>query len=306
MYTPLNKPIQFVLDMDKRNNAQVKRTIFPMLGQIKYDGVMGYGIIHQSSPSCGEIYSRTGKRYTSLNHVSERLKKLSTYTSPNVVLMFEVFEEGSSLATISGRTRDTKKQYKEAMAMVFDCVPYDDFVSGKCDMSFSQRILLAKDVLKSEVGSCIHLVEAMGIYNEDEARSKASELISEGHEGLVLRKLQGVWQAGKRNEDILKIKNKLEFDLEVVGIEKGRPDSKYADTLGKIVVRFRSGGRSDGDIINIPISGMTDTQRHEWWDNPDLIVGRIVEVHAFDYSEHGSLQQPRFKCIRDDKSEAEF
>ena len=48
------------------------------------------------------------------------------------------------------------------------------------------------------------------------------------------------------------------------------------------------------------MSGMADTQRSEWFDNPDSIVGKVVEVQAMEVSKHGVLREPRFKGVRFD------
>jgi DNA ligase-1 len=72
-------------------------------------------------------------------------------------------------------------------------------------------------------------------------------------------------------------------------------EGKYSDTLGALLVRDKNG-------ITHTISGMTDGQRELWWENPLLIQGKVVEVKAMKELPDGSLREPRFKCIREDKT----
>jgi len=51
---------------------------------------------------------------------------------------------------------------------------------------------------------------------------------------------------------------------------------------------------------------MSDKQRNEWWRNPSLIIGKIVKVDAMTFTSTGLLREPRFKEVREDKTEADF
>ena len=51
---------------------------------------------------------------------------------------------------------------------------------------------------------------------------------------------------------------------------------------------------------------MTDYQRNLWWDKPEEIIGKIIEVRGMMDSTKGSIVQPRFKSIRHDKTEGDF
>jgi DNA ligase-1 len=118
-------------------------------------------------------------------------------------------------------------------------------------------------------------------------------VISKGGEGVILKDIDSGYFFGKRNDRMLKIKEEVTKDLQVVGMVKG--EGKYSDTLGALLVRDKNG-------ITHTISGMTDGQRELWWENPLLIQGKVVEVKAMKELPDGSLREPRFKCIREDKT----
>ena len=106
-----------------------------------------------------------------------------------------------------------------------------------------------------------------------------------------------------------------EADLKVIGFE-------LAPVKASIVKTYKDKGlkipdemigalicRSDDDIITVNVgSGISDEQRIAWKENPDEIVGSIVEVQYFDivkdtYGNH-SLYLPALSRIRGDKGEA--
>ena len=118
------------------------------------------------------------------------------------------------------------------------------------------------------------------------------QITSDGGEGIVAKQLNSPYQPGKRNSSMLKLKEEVTKDLLVVEVEEGK--GKYENTLGSLLCR-----RKNGTIIQV--SGMTDSQRNEWWCNPALIVNSVVEVKAMSELPDGKLYQPRFKTIRHDK-----
>ena len=69
--------------------------------------------------------------------------------------------------------------------------------------------------------------------------------------------------------------------------------------VGALKVKWKN-----GKTINV--SGMTDYQRNLWWDKPEEIIGKIIEVRGMMDSTKGSIVQPRFKSIRHDKTEGDF
>ena len=291
MYEPSDAPVQLAKNFDAVPKGKRKG---PWLGQIKYDGLFAYGLC---LPGDTRIFSRTGKQFYSLQHIERGLAEVSSMGIKPVVVIFEVYEPGQSVNIISGRTRRESEQYPEAIGMVHDCIPYEDFIQGVCTLPY--RVRLAAGMHIGNSVPCFRAVESFDVAGEETALEIAKQLIDSGQEGLVLKQPDGVWLAGKRNEQLMKIKQELSFDLKVQGVEPG--EGKYAGTLGKLVLRFRRFGKKSGELCKLYVSGMTDDQRHEWWNDPDSIIGQVVQVDAMTFSAHGLLREPRYKCIRFDK-----
>ena len=87
----------------------------------------------------------------------------------------------------------------------------------------------------------------------------------------------------------------------MTGIYEGSKGSKYEGMLGGVYVDYK------GTQVGVG-SGFSDEERLEYFENPDLIVGKIIEVQYFgetknQKNEDKSMRFPVFKMIRDDKDE---
>jgi DNA ligase-1 len=99
----------------------------------------------------------------------------------------------------------------------------------------------------------------------------------------------------KRTSNLLKLKEMQSNDLIVVSVEEG--EGKYKGMMGKCVVEYKGGEVGVG-------SGWKDDERQYYWENPDELIGRVVEVQFFEQSidsktKQVSLRFPIFKCIRE-------
>lgn len=126
-----------------------------------------------------------------------------------------------------------------------------------------------------------------------------------GAEGLMLNLADGAYQR-KRTNDILKYKKVKTMDLKVVDIQYG--NGKYEGMVGAL----ECAGQFDNKFVQVQVgSGLSDEQRETWALNPELIIGKIVEIAYFSESQNKdtsgtvyySLRFPRLKCVRNDKLE---
>ena len=123
-----------------------------------------------------------------------------------------------------------------------------------------------------------------------------------GAEGLMINTGFGKYQH-QRTDDLLKYKNVQTMDMKVIDWEYG--NGKYEFSLGYLICY---GKAPNGKEISCRVgTGISDAQRSTWSGNPELIVGKIVEVAYFDISHNNtgvySLRFPRLKGVREDKTE---
>ena len=283
---------QKVLDIDKAKDLK-----FPMLASTKVDGVYCVALMEEGKGVT--IYSRTGKEYTSLEHLKQPLKNLM-YATQTQAIIFEVADTGLKFDEISGMVRNTKVQATKLWAFVHDALTSEEFFLG-VGRTFKERF----EVLGQYHSQILRespqvLVLAEFIMSDlEEAKAKAASTIKDGGEGIVLRDPDARYQPNKRNSTMVKIKRGLSYDLEVLSLEEGK--GKYKGMVGKLVCKWK-----DGKVIKVG-SGLTDEERRRWWSNffYDEIVGKIVQIDAMSESSKGSLRQPIYKGIRFDKKEAD-
>lgn len=119
-----------------------------------------------------------------------------------------------------------------------------------------------------------------------------------GWEGLMINSADGLYQS-KRTSDLLKVKHMKTADLLVMSIEKAI-DGQFKDMLARVNVEYK------GNLVGVG-SGFSIEERKKFAENPDLIVGKIIEVQYFEESKDDktgqpSLRFPVFKGIREDKT----
>jgi DNA ligase-1 len=123
-----------------------------------------------------------------------------------------------------------------------------------------------------------------------------SDAVSGGFEGVMLKDPKAVYEC-KRSVAWLKLKPFIEVSLEVVDVEEGT--GRNTGRLGAIVCQ----GVDDGKTIRVNVgSGFSDSDRGDFWDTRDQLVGQIVEVRADAVTQNQdgtySLRFPRFLRFR--------
>lgn len=293
--------VHLALESEKMNPTQISR--MASLGYLseKLDGV--YSLVTYIN---GEVrhWGRSGKAQSNCELLDLNIRLLlrdSGYKDSNFVFISEITSE-DPLAKLSGFLAPTRvnapKFYPSRLKDNFhDVLTLKVFIKGSTGIEFGLRQSVLQAILLP-IG--IKPVEQI-ICNYEAAKAISLEWIKEGKEGGVYAQ-DSIWTSGARNESLIKIKERLSFDVTVVGVCSGKQGSKYEHTLGKLVVVFRAFGKPDGKLLEIPISGMTDAQRDLWYSDSDLIIGKCVKMDAKSFTETGNLREPRFKEVRNDKS----
>tara|TARA_R110000824_G_C15233132_1_gene679106 strand:- start:24583 stop:25431 length:849 start_codon:yes stop_codon:yes gene_type:complete len=267
---------------EKKNPAHLGHnyTIFE-----KHDG--WYGFMDVGDP----ITSRQMNAIRSMTDFSVELNTAFEDKMPGMRgrLIFEILVEGSPVFKDLNGILNRHEQAKDAYLLVHDFIPEEEQI-------FSTRYQLAKlivaDLELPKVRMATLLDECSNVPSQ--WRAIAELIWSRGGEGIIAKKRMALYSPGKRNADILKIK--LEKTEEMLVIECLEGAGKYEGTLGALAVRDAHGKQH-------PVSGMSDDERHSWWDHPERIVGKTVEVQFMQRLDNGSLREGRFKAVRHDKTE---
>lgn len=254
-------------------------------------------------------YSRDGRQNDRFTAITNGLRPLLQRLKQSMVLDGEVVSR-SFQALMTQVNRKEGVDTTDARLALFDCLPLEDFLRGGWDQPQRLRheLLVGLIPLLEELtAGRVYVIPKMSV-DLDTAEGQAQlrefnrETIEAGLEGIMIKDPEAPYQC-RRTDAWLKVKPVYTVDLEVVGIEPGKPESKFANTLGGLVCR----GEDQGRIVEVTCGGgFSEELRDEIWRNQDKVLGRIVEIkgdaltRAQD-SETWSLRFPVFVGFRDDK-----
>jgi ATP-dependent DNA ligase len=254
----------------------------------KYDG--WYLYIDCIDGEWDVLRSRQGREVPSLADVSNGFSEVAPLQH-DCRLIFEGTIGNLSFHELNGIFN---RKFEQAIGVTLHL--HDFVFLATPENEFELRYQYAESLLADleDIPSCsVSLVPILGVVTTElEAQELFRQVTSSGGEGVILKELSAGYHFGKRNSTLLKIKEEITKDLEVVGLVEG--EGKYLGTLGALQVRGKNG-------IVIEVSGMSDWERNVWWGNPSTIIGKVVEVVAMKELPNGSLREPRYKSIRFDK-----
>lgn len=288
----MNYPVQKALHY---NEAKAKKNF--ELGTYaimeKLDGWFVY--IDYIDGEWGKLKSRAEREIPSIAYLNEKIEK-ALHPTQDLRLIFEATIPDMQFHELNGVLN---RKYEDAENVVLNL--HDIIYLQKPEMPFRDRYMFLESVyddLYTVLQDKVQLIPILAISSqEDVFYYHFNQVTSSGGEGIILKNYNSGYFFGKRNAHLMKIKEEVAKDLAVVGMVEG--EGKYAGTLGALIVQSRDGTKHQ-------VSGMTDAQRDEWWSSTRSIIGKVVEIKAMKELPDGSLREPRFKCIRHDKTLVEI
>lgn len=196
--------------------------------------------------------------------------------------------------------------------VVFDILVYNG--EDVRERPLSERIPLRNEVIRYLRSSCgkryVHAVPSG--YGPEYPRS----VLKQGYEGVVVKDLFASYQSGDRPAGVwMKIKESLTVDLFITGYKAAKAASvkvgddkltrtKYAGQIGSVELSAMQDGKP---VFVCYASGIPDAMRLTLTKNRTEYLGHVVEVMCQrviqDRTGDISLQNPRIKSFREDKSE---
>lgn len=316
-------------DIPKGENVEMMVQTY--IAQLKYDGCCAVMFVPKEGRP--HFLTRTGEVIQSVEHICDAMHSMpfdiacgiladkakseeTEYTEQRKAGVYfgELWHPTMDQPSISGAVRrhHATDDSKQLQFVVFDFLTWEEWGIGESSVGYSERIeriawmqsiyhpddFNIGEAKRNEYGMPpappLWLCGDEGYVFEQEARTLqrlAEEAKAAGnYDGIILRDPKGAWKMGARNGAVIKVKPDITVDVRVVGVVEGK--GKYVGMLGALVCEYNG--------KQFQLSGMADTQRREWFDNPDSIVGKVVEVQAMEVSKHGVLREPRFKSVRFD------
>ena len=253
------------------------------------------------------FFTRQGKEIDGLVELEEDFKSFPD----NMVLDGEILLSNNKGLNSDDLFRETMKECRKKGEKhnlyfnAFDLVTLDGFYKGidetPCVIRKERLHNLIEESNFKYILEVPILYKGKDIAKIDEFLQKAIQM---NQEGCMLNLCEAPYEA-KRVKTQLKIKAMNEVDLRVLGVFEGEGNFKH--TLGGITVAFEHEGKSYTVGIG---SGFSKEEREMFWNNPELIVKKIVRVQYFEVSKNKeggfSLRFPVFKGICDKEEVSYF
>ena len=286
----------------------------PFIATEKLDGIRR--ILVKENGKC-RMYSRTGIEDEGLVEIIEEAKYLPDNTVyDGELLAMGTYSNSIALRQATNSIANRKGIRKGVSFNIFDIIPIDEFKKGKSKYTaLNRKVLLgsmfgdegvrylrddwAKLLVAFDLGYKFRTIKAvpiLGVVNtEEEIAELVTPIWKRGGEGIMLNTFEGYYEL-KRSNSLLKVKYVESMDLKVVDIQEGT--GKYEGMLGAVVVEYK------GYRVGVG-SGFSDEERRRFWDNPEEIISKTIEVDTFgestDQLGNISLNCPIFRGVRYDK-----
>lgn len=234
----------------------------------------------------GKVQSRTGKPLYNLDLI---LEELGPYTQ-GAVFDGEITGDGWADTMHNVRASKSKRDQSGLIFRPFDLLTLKEWEARKCDRTLSDRQQLLWQLTPDT--DHVQVVSRFDIKDYAQFEVIYNLCLEEGCDGIVLKRKDSLYEF-KRTKTWLKVKPDTTVDGVVVGTVPGK--LKYTGMVGSLIFK------PEGSEVTTQVSGMTDSQRFDWYQNPERILGKTIEVKARGWHPSGRLIEPRFVRIREDK-----
>lgn len=242
-------------------------------------------------PDEGKFYTRQGQEIEGLDHLVKEATCLSRLVSDRdeeFVLDGELIHkpvdgmnsgELYSLTTSVARKKGKTKEKENLQFNVFDIIPLSEFKVGLTILTYGYRRKQLDQAF--EIGRFSDVVRVPVLYEGKFDMEIISSLLKEvesgGGEGLMIN-VDSLYEM-KRTKNLLKVKSFHTADVLVKEVYEGT--GRNVGKLGGIVFEFLL----DGQVKTCDCgSGFSDEEREMYYKNPELLVGKVVEIQYFEIS----------------------
>ena len=289
----------------------VDKILFPAIVQKKEDGMRFNAIVKFDRDLKGtvEFRSRNGKEITLLGSLEQEFIDLAygkdLVFDGELLVMDENHYQyldrktGNGILNKAVKGTISKEEADRVVATLWDQIPYEDFVAGKCYQSYNYRygrLLYLSDRFPIDK---IRIVETFDVYSIEQTQEIFQNYLNDGFEGIILKDPNSLWE-NKRSKGQIKFKAELDCDLKVLSVLSGT--GKYSDMIGSLYCESADG------VVKVYVgSGFTDEQRNAPpSDYYDKIIAVKYNARITNVKDGESLFLPIFLEIREDKDTADL
>ena len=251
----------------------------------KLDGVRCIGIVKNGV--C-VLYSRNGKPIVNFSDtIGQELLQFGDGVFDGEIMSADF------LAMMSQFRRKNAVNATDVKYFVFDWLPLDSWIAGKCVLTCQQRREKLEDMMINSKCGFVSLIQR-DIAHIDDIKKMHDVYAAQGYEGVMIKTLDSYYEFA-RSHSVMKLKMFFDIDLPISGFYEGRDGTKNQGTLGGIYVYTPAGTR-----VGVG-SGFSDELRNDIWEHKDAYLGQLIEVRYQEMTPDGSLRFPTFRRFRNDK-----
>ena len=285
-------------------DADESQLKFPYLLMPKLDGVRGIwltgGITGRSlkpfkNEEVGKIFSR---------------KKLKGIDGELIIPDYTSADACRTTTGIVNRRGDTK-----ANTLIW--FGFDYITDVTVNQPYEQRLTSLSNLVHKLGLAEVKVVPHTLVTNLEEVLALEQKYLAEGYEGVILRDPKGLLKSGRattKENSFLRIKRFVQEDAVVVNIVEAEENTneKAINELGKSYRTSHQAGKSGKNVVGAlecitcktgkPITvgpgAMTHAQRAEYFQNPELLVGKTISYKSFPKGVKDKPRFPTFVSIR--------
>lgn len=248
------------------------------VAQPKLNGVRCSALLIDGSV---KLYTKKRKEIVGLNQLKNSLKPMLEKCS--VIMDGEIYCHGMRLQKISGLVRrsvNIKPEEESKLSFhIFDVV--------NTELSFRDRYNLIPTCTGAPN---IYKVPCFPVTSKEEVDTLLKDMEANGFEGIMLRHLDSKYLPGFRSEHLLKYKSFQDAEFEIVGYRQGTgKDASIPIFACKTL---------SGECFDVKMEGTYD-ENEKLLHIANTLLGKMLTVRFFDYTERGVPEFPVGVAIRD-------
>jgi DNA ligase-1 len=255
---------------------------YPVFYQYKLDGIRMIAIVKDGKAT---LWSRTRKQITSLPHIIEEIEKNSNGKS--FILDGEAYnhayKENFEKIVSLVRQEEPDPEHTQVEYHIYDLASHPG--------PFIDRLVNLEDFFKyAKDLKYLKEVESIALVSEQEIADAHIHSREKGYEGIMLRSFNGLY-VNKRSYDLLKVKEFLDDEFEIIGIEEGR--GKLVGHVGAFICKT-----NDGKQFLAKSRGSLNNLKH-YFENEHTWKGKKLTVRHQGLTKYGIPRFPVGIAIRD-------
>lgn len=178
---------------------------------------------------------------------------------------------------------------RDLVYVIFDVLQFEGDDLTICSYKQRREIL---EALTHCFGSSVWIAPKFPVYNWNDVIHLRDTAWEQGQEGLILKRLDGVYEIGKRSKNLIKIKDKQSKVLTVIAWAESRGEIDYRGKWATAIIRDEEGFTTTVKTKNNVELAKLETEYQRTGSPPFL--GRALRIEFQERTPDGSYRHPRW------------